>query len=477
MQASLAAYIRPRDETLRIRQALTRFLQTRLRTLDGLPPSRILLLNPTPDLTPQSKTGLDGVYERYFDALRANQAARSKVAALQAHIDNQRREKDSWDAERQLAADLDGGDKQHVQSYITLLRQQQRLRKIEVIHATLRQLDTHDGNPVRTQLDELLESTLGVPPEPPTTAATLPSSSSSALQPGLGGNSSSGREAEVEAQILRLKKEVLRAKHAMDASKALLAEARLKATRAPDASLQARVYALHCARDELIAWIEGELPKVANAGAEDAEDHDSMDSGNLLDEDDEDDENDEPGPRDEPYDAQLDRLYGNYLKARAQLVETMDRIAAEENGGQSSPSGTTSVTQTPRRTSRAQPAAPLKPCSVTEILPYLPDLLQVARDERALLEHLALLRRQLMASSDEKKQSVDRLADESHLVDPHSSTSRAWAKAAKEAVVINDRVIEQQLQSAEQGVAEARRNLDEVRGRFGGLGRLNGNLA
>jgi hypothetical protein len=88
-----------------------------------------------------------------------------------------------------------------------------------------------------------------------------------------------------------------------------------------------------------------------------------------------------------------------------------------------------------------------KSLSSADLLPFMPALVQSARDEAYLLQQTTFLRRQLTLASSETKKMVQRLAGESHLVAPDAGDVDAWGNAAEDSSSKTETFINEQIES------------------------------
>lgn len=237
-----------------------------------------------------------------------------------------------------------------------------------------------------------------------------------------------------DGSMFKLKKEVLEAKASMDRAKAVKSTANSNAPANP--SLEQQVYALGCARDEIVAWVEEELAKMNEESA-------------LL-------EDASPVKRLPQAPAAIDlndskesiqRSYNQYTSSRSEVIEAHTSLDLSP-----STNGATALSRNGSHTGNQvqQPSQSKRP--VTEIAPLIPSLNQTAENERALLQQTVYLQAKLSSAAEELKESLARLSDESHLLPSGPAVPTTWAAAAREAGTATKRFVEEQLRESQQDI-------------------------
>lgn len=435
VQKALEPYIHTRQETLRIRQTLTKHLKSQFRDEEGL--THFSIVAPSSSLDVNGATSLpEGLHTQYLEALAAHRKAKEQYDALKAEIEELQH---SSNARPKGPATGGSGFGDH----ITFLRRRQKHQKLEIVQDTLMQLTESEPNPAKVDVTGLLREQLGEPPQPPIE--------------GIGPVNSDER---IDDLVFRLKKELLTARTQADRANAEKAEADVRTKSLPDPSTAAQVAALRSARDELISWIEGELAKIAeNEDAESSELSISTHGNSLS----------EPLSNDAISVAVQDR-YDRYVEARKALIAQLE-----------------ATSQHPRTVlvpleSQAIPGASPKKAPIaqdlkaTDILPHLPSLISASRDETSLLQQSNHLRRQLALGSEETNRAIQRLAGESYLVTPNATSMEAWAKAADDANTKTAGFVDEQVRVGEESVKSARYVLSVMRKRKEASERLKGGL-
>ncbi|KAK3068357.1 hypothetical protein LTS18_000695, partial [Coniosporium uncinatum] len=226
VQEALSPYIHPREETLRIRQSLTSHLTSQLASSrtrrDGDADgdgnriiSRLELACPPPTAT--TTTSLEakrvpadftGLRRRYLEAVQANADARAKYDGVKAEILELRR-RDAGRAQSGRSgsgrgeADVEA-EAEAARAYVALLRRRRLHGRLQIVQRSLAQLVELEPSPVVGDVAVMVRERVGEAPEPPLAAA------------GAGAGEREGPVGVVEGLTLKLKKEVLLAKHGLD---------------------------------------------------------------------------------------------------------------------------------------------------------------------------------------------------------------------------------------------------------------------
>ncbi|OJD30919.1 rna-binding protein [Diplodia corticola] len=515
VEEALRPYIHTRQETLRIRKTLAQHLQSQMHrterqhgaesatpitslTLACAPPSLLLEHDQTRSASaplPPPPPELTGLRKQYWEAVRAHALAKHRWDALRGELTQLQREAHTARAAAETgpAADVgpysssssaapvvghSGGHQagHDVQNYVALLHQRRRHARLQVLLDALdRAADAEpDDDPLRRDdLRQWVKDRLGDAPVPPPEIA--------------GGGHSAVGDASASAaavaadqtkdHVLRLKKELLLAKQDVDAEtqrrKAVAHESTGGSTLSR--GIEAQVRALRAARDELIAWIEGELAKMpegdesilSNGGTpqrpDRRDDKDAAASG--LDDD------------AESIQEQVDALYERYVAARTSLVAAVDAAtaSAKELNAPSTLPGSNQRSGSGDGGEAAGQRSQQLHLPPSAALPFVPALLRCANDERILTQQIAThLRHQIAAAQEEARNTAQRLASESHLVGPDAESGGAWARAAKEATRETDEAILERVRAAQANVEGAKDILAELDRRREGFRALRG---
>jgi hypothetical protein len=382
---ALGPFIRPRNEIAQIRKELQNHVQSQLKSGDA-PLATTNLANPTEGELPDVPTSsLTGVRRAYLKALQAHATAQSRYEALKADL-----------ARLQTGTTEDHTKPKEAlvhESYIPLLRQRERQRKLLVLDSTFAQIHAAGKGVVDGHLDDVVRQQAGDLPTPPST------------QP-----SAFNEKPDVNARILELKKAILSTKRSIDAPKS--GPSSTQSVASSKSMNEPEIAGLQHALNELTGWMEHQLAIIGETEAEAAQSAPPTPSAN--------------GQVGDTVPTSLDDvevLYEQYLEARQRLIETSnDPPESKFDPISLSPIRERSSAQGSSRSSAAE-----------TILPFIPSLVSSKQQEASLLQQGTHIRRAITTAEAETLRLISRLADESHLVHPGASKCKDWADAANEA--------------------------------------------
>lgn len=425
--STLGPFIRPREDVTAIRRGLQSCLEKHLPREDETPLLAITLVTPQDGKLEDPPPPLTGVRKAYWKALQANQAARAKYDALKADLDALKRPGPS-------AADSSSASVN--ESYIPLLRQKERVRRLRVLERAYVSLPALPTD----ALEDQLKTQLGPQPTPP--SGHVPSSSSS----------SSRNAPDVETRTLALKKAILTAQRSVRDQESRNAVSRASGPEEAELGNGSRISGLQKALQELTSWMEEMLGVIADAEAEAATTATNGSSQPAT-----------PGAEASGFSqgpaktVELDEIetaYERYLYSRRRLIHTLASSPTESGPDDQEP-------LFPASTSTAAHKAPSK--SPAELLlPYISSLASLKSAESALLAQKSHVRSQLSAAEDETGRLVQRLAGESHLVQPGASDGAEWAEAGREAVEETDKTVVERVNVGEVWSAKAKEALEGI---------------
>lgn len=383
--------------------------------------------------------------KRYLDVLASNDAATRTLNELQQQQQH---------AEQNVPNGCDEGQSGGATTFIALLNQRRHHDKWQVVHrhadrlsqecaAQAHFLDIHPQNPILNETDQGIHSEL----------ETLGSETES-----------------IEVLTTRLEHAVLKAKHQLAREKELLAkitDMRTKTTGLGSVSPSQTLRGLNAVQIELFTWIESRLAESQEAETQNGSrtvvsscEHDAVDM-----------------PRD--LGAQtIQAKYQLYLKSRQRLLHAVS-LATRETGS-------------PRREAAPGPSdeAPIvETLTPQPILPFIEkQLLPLIQANEETVSISDLLYSTLDASRNELVQTLDRLADESHLLEmytlhsqsrgasrlkPSSNTIEtpnavrdkveAWAFASASAASSTKKIVTGQLEEGEHHLQQAHGQIGQVR--------------
>ena len=412
---ALSSYINSRDDTLRIRRTLSRYLTSSLRPVSHATQNQHVNHECPPSLSAASTNppGLKDSRIAYLHALRAKSQAEAKHRELQASLQDLRNR--HIDENPTLPQpDQDG---ESTRGYINLLRQRRRLAELDVVQESLDKLLSAKPSNRHHDPRDHIQGIIGEQPDLP--AERL----EQITQP-----------EDNQSLIFKLKQEVLEARSRMD--RANIARRQANNTVRDPPELQEQVHALERARNEIVEWMQGELAKM---------EEDSLFLENaspikhLV---------QEGAPLDlESTEARIRASYDRYTSARMELIKAYESLnePLRENGKIESDDTTKDSSETQNNTKLVK--------SITKLLPHLPLLARSAQNERSLLRQAVYLQSQLNASDQELEEALMRLSGESHLLPAGSKDASAWGKVATEAESATETFVKERLQESHQEVS------------------------
>lgn len=411
---SLAPFIKPREEVIRIRQALHSHVQRYVQPHDG--PLTVANLSRPPSTQRQETLdgALSGVRRAYMKALQAHSAARVNYDALKADITrlfSESGEKTQNQPDRLVN-----------ECYIPLLRQRERLRKLRILDRAFSQVTALGKGTADVHLDDIVKQSAGDPPTPPANP-----------------NTAFNDRPDVETLILQLKKAVLSAKQSVDGHNVSTTWASAKSPIKPGG--QAEIAGLQSALNELTVWMEQQLAVIGEGGGGEEE------STSIP-----------PTPRTISSASECDRanledieaLYEQYLSTRLHLIETVNEPP------DSGPPPLSPVHK------RIPSIVSEKSTPAETLLPYISTLTSVKQQESALLQQTVHLRRAISTADGETRRLISRLADESHLVQPGASKGKDWSVAAAEASLSTAEFVSRKVMDGEEHTSKAEKLLDDI---------------
>ncbi|KAH7379235.1 hypothetical protein DE146DRAFT_682366 [Phaeosphaeria sp. MPI-PUGE-AT-0046c] len=414
---ALSSYINTREDTLRIRRTLSRYLTTSLRPVNAATKNQHLNHECPQNLSTTSTNppGLKGSRLEYLQALRAHDRIQKKHRDIQISLEDlQQRHIDENPV--QGSSDYDQGN---TQSYIDLLRQRRRHAELQVIQDALEKLLIARPSHTPKEPKELVKEIIGEQPD-------LPAERLDHLSPSDGD----------QTWIFKLKQEVLESRSSMDRAKAARAEAQSKSQGSP--SLAQQVHALECARDEIVDWVQGELVKME-------EDSIFLEDASPI---------KRPTNTALPVDLgsieeRIRAAYDQYTTSRAQLLENYESLASPHTPQPHD------AAESETKGADAHPSQSKRP--ITSILPHLPHLAHAATNDRALLQHSVFLQSQLAAADRDIEEALLRLSGESHLLPAGSKDVGAWGKTAAEAERALEEIVKGHLEKSKEEVGSVSR--------------------
>lgn len=430
VEEALRPYIRTREEVVQIRQTISNILQDKVGsnvTITQLTASSCI--SSTNDVSAVLQT--DGLHKKFLEALAAHQ--RAQITYDQAKLDLEELRKSAKE-DRLKEQPRDNG---FIKAYVSSVRRQKQQDKLDVVQQALTKLNGLEPHPAQIDIKTVVKERLGPPPDAP--------------QLGIDHSQMSSQTDEL---ILALKKAVLQAKADLDTAKHDGEASRQRVEQLGNVPAAIRLSAFQSAREELIQWIESELVKVNDEEeslVHSDEEHSGMDYSQ------------------QEVQYQVQDLYDRYVSSRQSLVASVEAVANEAPIEKPMATKQETTSQSPGRVSQNRPVL-----TATQLLAFLPSLMQASRDEATLIQQTAFLRKHINVASSETKQTVQRLASESHLAPPDASSVVAWNKATKDNTDKTRAFVLEQVKSGEESISRAREALATLQTKHSAIQHLRG---
>ncbi|KAF2682463.1 hypothetical protein K458DRAFT_307321 [Lentithecium fluviatile CBS 122367] len=413
---TLSPFVNSRDETLKIRRTLSKYLTAGLRPVNAATQNQHLN-HECPagcSVVATNPPGLQNSRKSYLNAIRARVAVQKRHEELQASLE-QLQNRNALESPVEVDSGYDG---EVTRSYVALLRQRRRFAELQVIQESLEKL--LDASPVHgsEDLKNHVKNAIGEQPNLPAERLdrlTEPQNDSSS--------------------ILKVKKEVLEARSAMDQAKAARIGAQSASRATP--SLQEQVYALGCARQEIVEWLQDELVKMEE---ESGFIEDASPVKRPIEE--------ASAPHLASSESRIRECYNRYTAARSIAIVSHESIqrppiknAAKVGDYNRQPD------------SRSQNGEPLRPARImTKVLPHLSHLARCDTSERSLLQQAVYLQTQIALADEETSDALLRLSGESHLLPSGTKGIGAWGKTSADIEALNEEFVRARLQDSREEI-------------------------
>jgi hypothetical protein len=418
---ALASYINSREDTLRIRRALSSYLTTSLRPVNTATKSQHVIHACPQNISAAATNppGLKGTRLEYLQALRAHSQSLSRYREVQSSLEDLQ-QRHVAEIPTHTQSEHDNGI---TQGYVTLLRQRRRLAELQVIQESVEKLLTARPPQASKDLRTLIKESIGEQPDLP--AERLENLS---------------RSNDDQTWIFKLKQEVLESRSNMDRANAAKADAQSRTRGIP--SLSQQVHALGCARDEIIEWVQGELAKME-------EDSVFLEDASPI---------KRPLNNAAPVDLdsseqRIRSAYNQYTTSRAALLEEYERL-------QQPPITNTEANKSVADANASEPNPPHPQLLITNILPHIPHLALTTTSDRALLQQAVYLQTQLANADQDIEEALLRLSGESHLLPAGSKDVAAWGNTAAEAEVATEEFVKEHLRKSREEMGSVGRVVD-----------------
>ncbi|KAF7525803.1 hypothetical protein PCG10_004553 [Penicillium crustosum] len=381
----LAPYVKSRQETLQIRQALTSYLRSFIEFDDQSSDhaqSHLALSASTDGVAGVKRipTDLPGLRKDYLKALAANVAARKEFASASENVASLRRQRMTPNRPSDDADLQEPGTE--LREYLALLRDRRRHTKLQVFQNYLEEIKTRDAGSLEDVANDGEHMLL---PEVDADAGR------------------DGSETDLDELVHSLERAVVRARTQLDHQKQLFEKA--KAQHDPRAETSdAKAKALQTTRDELVQWVEERL-----VGQGDP------DESILQELPPEEIEEAQQGLENRKI--QITEQYAAYLRARRDLLDAASRACQPVN-----------VTQKPplRSANKNELVIPeIPPPNPIDVLSYTNEnLVPLLKIQKSLALQKSYLSGLLSKEKSTTLRALNRLSDESHLLPEYPTPAR-----------------------------------------------------
>lgn len=394
----LAPYIKPREEALRTRQALTSYLRSFIVYTEDADPniaqSHLALCAPTDAVADVKRIPADlpGLRKEYLKALQANVAARKGLQSVSEDVATLRRQR----ATRHRP--VDPVDPQEpgaeLRDYLLLLRDRRRHAKLKVFEHYLAELQA-SGPADRTEDLDARES--------PSQDLLL---SEGVEAEGLGrGNS----HTDLDGLVHNLERAVVRAQAQLDLEKQLFERVKSRhesreGTPSREPTPAVKLQALRRTRDELVQWVEERL--ISEGDPDESMIHELPPE-----------EIEEAQHLIEEQKANITEQYAAYLKARRELLDVASKSCQP-----------VTVTSKPALRRSQRPEIPTEEVPAPDPLDALifatENLVPLSKSQKAMALQKTYLTGLLAKEKSTTLRALHRLRDESHLLPEYPILAR-----------------------------------------------------
>jgi hypothetical protein len=297
-------------------------------------------------------------------------------------------------------------DSEVTRSYVALLRQRRRFAELQVIKESLENL--LNASPIHGSANprDLVVRAIGEQPN-------LPSERLGKLT-----------QSEDDGLLtLKVKREVLEARSRMDQANAARAEAQNASGPVP--SLQEQVYALSCARQEIVEWVQEELVKMEEESGflEDASPLKQRVEENST-------------PHLASSDSKIRDCYDHYTSSRSTAISSHESIQRRPIVNVA-PADESTVQHDVCALEQEHLHSP-RMTMMTRFLPHLSHFSCSDTNERSLLQQAVYLQTQIASADEETSDALLRLSGESHLLPSGTKGIEAWGKTSAETEALNE---------------------------------------
>lgn len=408
----LAPYIRSRQDALRIRQALTRYLQSHIVSTaddnddnaDSPASSHLFFTAPSNGYLSVNRVSSDviGVRKEYLKALQEHVAVKREYDDLFDRLTS-RKVVDKSVAHLKTRAVPYAATNTDAPSvlddYLSLLRERRRDEKLQLFDIHLKELDSiaeppqteqHDSSSARVDLDGLLR--------------------------GKGNDTTPGSDDNIQALVTKLERTVVKAKAKLVREQSLLEELRSRqaANESAGDTIKANTrIALQRTRDELVQWVEEKL--AITSTEDDGISHELQYGGGTT------DTADTAQLVAAEYKSQIREQYAAYVNERKSLLDAVSALSQPTKSATlaSEPQAVKKLTEPPATNEVSDEWGPIDVFqAVSE------QILPAAKYQKSLALQRSYLAGILTKEKSTLKHTLDRLSQESHLLPEYPILAR-----------------------------------------------------
>ena len=256
IQTSLTNYVKPREEVLRIRRILTVHFKANIPDPEsGGNDTHIAWLSSKVTNHKTAPSEISGVYQDYLKALKTNRDVRKEFQKLEQAQHSYKRS----------TVDLHQQQDDLFKAHIALLAQRRRYEKLRILHDYLELLAQKPASDVKFLDQETIGRNNNGLPQPSLNLAER-----------IGEGANSPKDNPAKELIGRLEKSVLYHKNLLGKEKAYLDTLQARRSSNQDQTFNgetppetSKLHAIAQTRDDLITWIETELPTSSHSNGGD----------------------------------------------------------------------------------------------------------------------------------------------------------------------------------------------------------------
>lgn len=387
----LSPYVKPQQDVLRIRQALTAYLRSLIvfDDADASHDSYLALCAPTDAVVNVKRVPADlpGLRKEYLQALQANVAARKDLQKASEDVQSLRRQRLARARPAEPIEAQEPGTE--LRDYLTLLRDRRRHNKLQVFQHYLE--DYKANQPAEIEIPE---------------DSLSPDLRSEGFEPSASDRAAS--EVDLEGLVHKLERAVVRARSQLDQEKRLFQKIKARhetgTTSVEDAPPAVKLHALKRTRDELVHWVEERLVTEGDPDeslVQELPPEEIEEAQRVL----------------EQYRQQIREQYASYVQARQDVLSAASKACQP-----------VTITTKPsyRPANKADPVSEgIPPPNPLDVLSFANEaLVPLSKSHKSLAIQKSYLSALLAKEKSTTLRGLNRLSDESHLLPEYPILAR-----------------------------------------------------